>query len=178
MVASEKRATETRILSKGDILATALGAALLALNNECASALSWLELEELADLVDRSFHARAVEPGAALLLAFDQAAAYDSPNFHWFRARYDRFVYVDRLVVAAPWQGRGLGRLLYDELFERARDRGHDRVGCEVNVDPPNPGSQAFHAALDFVPVGTARLPNGKAVRYFVKDLRREACKA
>jgi hypothetical protein len=38
-------------------------------------------------------------------LAFDQHARYDSPNFLWFGARYPRFVYVDRIVVAASARG-------------------------------------------------------------------------
>jgi uncharacterized protein len=33
------------------------------------------------------------------MLAFDQDADYDSPNFLWFRERLARFVYADRVVV-------------------------------------------------------------------------------
>jgi predicted GNAT superfamily acetyltransferase len=43
----------------------------------------------------------------AFLLALDQDADYDSPNFRWFSARYPRFVYVDRIVVASAARGRG-----------------------------------------------------------------------
>ena len=43
----------------------------------------------------------------AFLLAFDQSAQYDSPNFLWFRSRYPRFVYVDRIVVVSSARGRG-----------------------------------------------------------------------
>jgi predicted GNAT superfamily acetyltransferase len=40
-------------------------------------------------------------------------------------------------------------------------------VCCEVNSDPPNPLSDAFHAALGFREVGRAFLPDrGKSVRY------------
>ena len=38
---------------------------------------------------------------------------------------------------------------------------------CEVNIDPPNPVSDAFHAFFGFVEVGWAFLPDrGKSVRY------------
>lgn len=106
----------------------------------------------------------------ALLLAFDQDAAYDNPNFAWFKARYGRFVYVDRIVVAPAARGRGLATALYLDLFRRAH--GHDRVVCEVNADPPNPASDAFHAALGFEAVGSALLPGAdKTVRYFSRSL-------
>jgi predicted GNAT superfamily acetyltransferase len=106
------------------------------------------------------------------LLAFDQDARYDSPNFLWFRARYPRFVYVDRIVVASSARGRGHARRLYDDLFEHARRAGQERVVCEVNTIPPNPESDALHAALGFVEVGTATIHGGsKTVRYLERRL-------
>jgi predicted GNAT superfamily acetyltransferase len=143
-------------------LAGADGAALLTLNNAHAVELSWLEPERLAHLVAEAFVARRVGVADALLLTFDQAADYDSPNFVWFRERYPAFVYVDRVVVADGARGRGLARRLYDDLFAAAKAAGHERIVCEVNADPPNPASDAFHAALGFVPVGTAAIHGGK----------------
>lgn len=106
------------------------------------------------------------------MLAFDQDARYDSPNFLWFRARYPRFVYVDRIVVASSARGLGYARRLYRDLFEHAVRAGHERVVCEVNRNPPNPASDAFHAALDFVEVGTASVYDGsRTVRYLLKAL-------
>lgn len=148
------------------------GLALLALNNAHAVELSWLEPGRLAHLVAEAFVARRVGVADALLLTFDQAADYDSPNFLWFRARYDRFVYVDRVVVADAARGRGLARRLYDALFDAARAAGHERIVCEVNAEPPNPASDAFHAALGFVPVGTAAIHGGKkTVTYLERPL-------
>jgi predicted GNAT superfamily acetyltransferase len=143
-------------------LAGADGAALLALNNAHAVELSWLEPERLAHLVAEAFVARRVGVADALLLTFDQAADYDSPNYLWFRERYSAFVYVDRVVVADGARGRGLARRLYDDLFAAARAAGHQRIVCEVNADPPNPASDAFHAALGFVAVGAAAIHGGK----------------
>jgi uncharacterized protein len=155
-----------------DDLAGESGAALLALNNAHAVELSWLEPERLAHLVAEAFVARRVGVADALLLTFDQAADYDSPNFLWFRERYPDFVYVDRIVVADAARGRGLARRLYDDLFAAARAAGQERIVCEVNSDPPNPASDAFHAALGFVPVGTARIHGGKkTVTYLERRL-------
>lgn len=147
-------------------------AAVLVLNNENAAELSWLEQQELSALITSSFSASRIGDVEAFLLTFDQTATYDSPNFLWFRERYPSFVYVDRIVVAASARGRGHARRLYEDLFARAAAAGHDIVTCEVNLDPPNPGSDAFHAALGFREVGEAVIHGGKkAVRYYAKQL-------
>jgi predicted GNAT superfamily acetyltransferase len=149
-----------------------LAKTLLALNNAHAAQLSWLEPERLAHLIGQAFLARRIGEADAFLLALDQDADYDSPNFRWIRSRYPRFVYVDRIVVASSARGRGYARRLYHDLFEHALKAGHDRVLCEVNIDPPNPQSDAFHAALGFVEVGTADVYNGsRTVRYLSRAL-------
>ena len=148
-----------------------LPAALLALNNDFAAELSVLDSGKARHLVRHAFMARAIGD-QALLIAFDQDAPYDNHNFRWFKERFDRFVYIDRVVVTAKHQGGGWARLLYESLFERARERGHGRVTCEINVDPPNPRSEAFHTGLGFETVGQAILPSvGKTVRYFCKAI-------
>jgi uncharacterized protein len=165
--------SEPRSVGVADMLRDeALGKALLALNNAHARELSWLEAERLEYLISEAFLARRIGRLDACLLAFDQDARYDSPNFVWFRARYPRFVYVDRIVVAPSARGRGCARRLYDDLFEHAIRAGHDRIVCEVNKTPPNPASDAFHAALGFVEVGTASVHGGsRTVRYLSQTL-------
>ena len=93
-------------LTAADLVGPA-GKALLALNNAHAEELSWLEPARLAHLVSEAFVARRIGVADALLLTFDQAADYDSPNFLWFRERYPAFVYVDRVVVTDGARGRG-----------------------------------------------------------------------
>ena len=148
------------------------GKALLALNNAHAVELSWLAQGRLVHLVAEAFLARRIGIADGLLLAFDQDADYDSPNFLWFRARYRRFVYVDRIVVAPAARGHGLGRHLYRDLFAHAARAGHERVTCEVNAVPPNPASDAFHAAFGFAEVGAGPIHGGsKTVRYLARPL-------
>ncbi|MGE3332324.1 MAG: GNAT family N-acetyltransferase [Rhodospirillaceae bacterium] len=145
-------------------------AAVLALNNLNAQELSWLELPGLRSIVAQAFYAKAVGNLDAFLLALDHTATYDSPNYAWLKARYARFVYVDRIVVAASARGRGLARMLYEDLFQETRSAGFDLVVCEVNSVPPNPGSDAFHASLGFAEVGRAELPGrDKTVRYLAR---------
>ncbi|TAD91394.1 MAG: GNAT family N-acetyltransferase [Alphaproteobacteria bacterium] len=146
----------------------------LALNNAFAEETSPLTAERLVELVDIACYARGTADASAFLIAFDQDAAYDSPNFLWFRERYPRFVYIDRVVTAAAARGRGLARALYGDLARVARGQTQDILVCEVNSDPPNPGSDAFHRALGFSEVGSATLADrGKTVRYLLKPLKR-----
>ncbi|MGL4810237.1 MAG: GNAT family N-acetyltransferase [Beijerinckiaceae bacterium] len=145
-------------------------AAVIALNNPDSEKTSWLEEAACVALLTVAAHARAVGKGPdGFLIAMHEASDYKNPNFAWFAARHPRFVYIDRVVVAAQARGRGLARALYEDAFAFARSRGAAVIGCEVNIDPPNPGSDAFHAALGFAEAGRALLPNGKTVRYLTR---------
>lgn len=144
---------------------------LLALNNRSAVETSWLEPARFEHLVTSAFAALHVPDAQALLLTFDQSADYDSPNFLWFRDRLERFIYIDRIVVAEAARGRGLARQLYQQLFDLARQGGHNLVTCEINSTPPNPGSDAFHAAMGFVEAGSVTFTDKKSVRYLTRPL-------
>lgn len=143
--------------------------AILQLNQGNVTELSELDGVRLASLAATAFRASVIGEGAAFLLAFDQDARYDSPNFQWFRCQYPCFVYVDRVAVAPSARGNGFASYLYLDLFDVARAAGHEVVTCEVNIDPPNLPSDALHAALGFEEVGRAKLPSGKLVRYLAK---------
>jgi predicted GNAT superfamily acetyltransferase len=159
----------TKEVLKGD---TSLANKILTLNNTHAQALSWLDRERLCHLVAEAFFAGRVGGVDGLLIAFDQTADYYSPNFLWFQSRFSHFVYVDRVTVAPEARGRGLARSLYLKLFSEAAQSGHDRIVCEINVTPPNPESDAFHAALGFVEIGSGSIHGGqKTVRYMVHQL-------
>jgi uncharacterized protein len=150
----------------------AIRAALLPLNNASATETSPLDAGKLGAMIAQARVATIVAPDAAFLLAFDQDADYDSPNFLWFRERFDRFLYVDRVIVGEAYRRLGLGRLLYEDLFRRAEVLGHPLIACEVNSLPPNPVSDAFHAGLGFVEAGKAEFGDGaKAVRYLLRTI-------
>jgi hypothetical protein len=147
-------------------------AAVLRLNGSEEVATSPLDGEALEALLVEAFHVGQIGGGAdAFLIAFDETAAYTGFNYRWFCERMERFVYIDRVVVSAACRGQGLARRLYKELTAQARDAGHVALVCEVNLDPPNPVSDAFHAALGFYEVGRASPVPGKFVRYLRWDL-------
>jgi predicted GNAT superfamily acetyltransferase len=130
----------------------------LALNHEWEHFLSPLTPSRLEQLYREAAYHRVVEEDGkvtAFLLAFREDAEYDSPNYQWFTARYDRFLYIDRVVVAREHKRRGLGSHLYEDLFEFARASRVPRVTCEFYTDPPNEESKKFHARYGFEQVGT-----------------------
>jgi predicted GNAT superfamily acetyltransferase len=147
--------------------------AVLSLNNLHAKETSALDGPALKTLLDMAFYARGIHCGAtAFLIALDQNAIYNNPNFSWFKQSRESFVYIDRIIVESSARGQGIARILYDDLIAAAKQAGHVRVVCEVNIHPPNPASEAFHVAMGFVGIGQATIHNGgKTVRYFEKTL-------
>lgn len=139
--------------------------AILALNEESVAALSPLTFERLSGLhAQAARHCVVVDDAAvvAFVLAFRESADYDSPNFQWFVAHYERFLYVDRIVVSRNAQARGAGTSLYRDLFEFAAASSLDLITCEYDLDPPNPRSQKFHARFGFAEVGRQRVAGGR----------------
>lgn len=147
--------------------------ALRALNNEYAKELAPADAAHFRWLVEHAFFAAAVNQTEAFIIAFDQDADYQSPNFQWFKQRFPKFVYVDRMATAAEARGRGHAIRLYDNLFSAAQAAGQTLITCEINEVPPNPVSVALHARFGFVKVGEAALPEmGKTVGYYVKSFQ------
>jgi predicted GNAT superfamily acetyltransferase len=131
---------------------------ILAMNEEFVRFLSPMNVERLSLLHDEAAYHRVIETNdgvCAFLLAFREDASYDSVNYRWFEDHFPRFLYIDRVVVSQTAQGRGIGRLLYDDLIACAARTGISPITCEFDVDPPNPHSQRFHEAFGFREVGS-----------------------
>jgi predicted GNAT superfamily acetyltransferase len=141
--------------------------AILALNNAHEREIGLIDATGLVRLLSLAAHARVIGAAGAFLIALDHDSPPQGPNHAWFLARHSRFLYIDRVCVAQHARKRGLARDLYLDAFAIARARSLPIVCCEVNLDPPNPASDAFHSALGFSEVGRAVLPaRGKTVRY------------
>jgi predicted GNAT superfamily acetyltransferase len=160
---------------------------LLTLNNNHSVELSPLTLPELDQIIRASFFSATINDSDALLICFDQSFPHDHENLRWLRTFFkssrsegaasdhqspENFVYVDRVVVSPAARGKGYARALYTDLFQRAKSAGHTRIACEINLDPPNPVSDAFHASLGFSEIGRAPIcNNSKTVRYLLRPL-------
>ncbi len=141
--------------------------AALELNEEWVPEVGRVDAARLEHLVDQASLAIVAIDAAAsgddallgLVIVMAPGADYDSPNYQYFeRARTEGSLgdhrYVDRIVVATAAHRRGVGRRLYAAVFDHAREQGATVVTCEVNVEPPNPVSTAFHTSIGFTEVG------------------------
>jgi phosphinothricin acetyltransferase len=81
-------------------------------------------------------------------------AAFAYACEHRSRAAY-RWAADVSVYVGEAERGRGLGRALYEELFERLRSQ-RFRIAC-AGVTLPNEASVGLHEGLGFVPVGVYR---------------------
>jgi predicted GNAT superfamily acetyltransferase len=149
-----------RPLREGDL------EALVAINDGAYPAVPITPLDEFAELLRMGDVVLVVDDGApaGFLLTMSPGLDYASENYRWFSARSSEFLYIDRIVLAPRIQGLGLGRRLYEAAFEAARSRGASELFAEVNLEPPNPGSLAFHARLGFERVGEQPTKDGTVV--------------
>lgn len=131
-------------------------AQVLALNQQNVELLAPLDEPGLVALADAADLAHVIEHDggfAGFVVTLAPAAAYDSVNYRWFAEHFDDFYYLDRIVLATPFRRLGLGGRVYDEVEHRARR--HGRMALDVNLDPPNAASLAFHAGRGYCQVGT-----------------------
>lgn len=140
--------------------------AIHALNESEVPHVGTLTIEKLTRLVKESVFLCVAENAQreflGFILCFDENSNYESPNFQWFKARYPRFTYVDRIAVSNTARGQGVGKSLYEEVKKYAKKTGSPLITCEVNSIPPNEVSMRFHSNLGFKQVGSQSYDNGK----------------
>ena len=131
--------------------------ALHLINDESVPGVGTLAQDRLEALVaDSAVTLVAVDAGgkpAGFVLVMLEGLGYESLNYRWLSARYDRFAYVDRIAVASAARGRRIGETLYAAAIEEFAGA-RPVLLAEVNLEPPNPGSLRFHKRLGFREVG------------------------
>ncbi len=134
-------------------------ARVLEINNANTPGVSELTLAELQLDFKNSLHALAIdnEHGevCAFCITFAQDASDAGDNHRWFAERYKSFVYLDRIAIDSTYQNLGLGALLYQAVeYEMLQSADYSMLCCEVNLEPPNPGSLRFHKRIGFTEIG------------------------
>ena len=141
---------------------------IVSINNGGYPAVPIVTLEEIRVLWElSSYQVGALDDDGELVgfaLAIDPGADYDSENYVFFEGRFDNHLYIDRIVLSDKARGLGLGTMIYEDLFAFAKTQGRAAVTCEVNLDPPNPGSLRFHRRFGFLDVDTQATKGGQVV--------------
>lgn len=122
-------------------------------NVELLAPMDRARLEELLELVDQAAVIQSDGTPVGFVLTFAAGSSYDSTNYRWFSERHDQFLYLDRIVIDSSARRSGVASRVYDEIEKRAREHG-PTLCLEVNLDPPNEPSLAFHRRRGFVEVG------------------------
>jgi len=113
-------------------------------------------IEEFKTLTTMSSHLIVInqdEETVGFIILMREKEEYQSLNYKFFTAKYDEFLYVDRVAIKDGFRRQGLGKMIYDEVFKLAAKIKTD-VCCEVNTLPRNDASLAFHAEFGFQEVG------------------------
>ena len=152
-------------------------ARVLEINNANTPGVSELTFAELKSDLNNSLHALAIdnEQGdvCAFCITFDPNAPDAGANHQWFAERYKSFVYLDRIAIDSNHQNRGLGALLYQSVEQRMlKSAEHSLLCCEVNLEPPNPGSLRFHKRIGFTEIGQQSFDNEHSVSLLAKFVR------
>src|SRR4029077_6043453 len=77
-----------------------------------------------------------------------------------------------QIAVATSHRSRGIGALLYKELEQFAELNQLWALVCEVNMNPPNPGSMAFHKRRGFAEIERLSTSDGRHVALLHKRLQ------
>jgi len=116
----------------------------------------------------------ATVPPIGFCLVLGPGLDYPSVNYRWVMDRYEDALYLDRVVVTAACRGQGVGQRIYAEVERRMRAEWPQfgSLALEVNLDPPNPESLAFHRKLGFEAIGEQTTPYGARVLLMAKPVR------
>ena len=134
----------------------------LRLNQSAVPAVGEIDRQRLEHLIGQSFISLVIEDEGSLVgfcIVLGPGADYGSVNYRWFETRYgalgEPFVYLDRVVIADSHRRRGLGSRLYEAVIAHATEHSDAIWFClEVNLEPRNDESLAFHARMGFEEVG------------------------
>ena len=131
-------------------------------NVEVLSPMNEERLRKFAELAELVLMVEVDGQPAAFLIALREGVDdYDSENYRWFSKTFERFLYIDRIVIDEPFRGQGLGRRLYLEVFSHAQRTGVFLVTAEIDTIPYNATSLNFHKTMGFREVGTQVIRGG-----------------
>jgi len=146
---------------------------ILAINNSAGDSIIPIDRQRMARFLDIARYFRVAEADGTVvgfLIGLTPEADYDSANFHWFKSKYEDFLYIDRVVMTADHRRAGVGRLFYADVLSFCEVR-RPRLTCEVFIDPRDDVSLVFFTTQGFVEVGQQDVSNNRKVSLMSKEL-------
>lgn len=148
---------------------------ILEMNSAVVHWTSPMNQEHLLKLLSLSAYHRVIELDSQLagfILAMTDSSGYDNANLNWFGRRCAHYLYIDRIVIAPEQAGAGLGRCLYEDVFDYAKCHALKHVVCEYSFSPLNTASRDFHLRMGFSELGRRALDaSGKEVSMQAKQI-------
>jgi L-amino acid N-acyltransferase YncA len=131
--------------------------AILAIHNDAILHSTALWTDEPVERIDREdWLASRTSAGDAVLVAIEEGQLAGYAAYAPWRAKFGyRHTVEDSVYIAAPFQGRGIGRSLLVELIENARGAGHHVMLADI--ESGNAASIGLHESLGFVEAGRLR---------------------
>jgi L-amino acid N-acyltransferase len=131
--------------------------AILAIHNEAIEHSAAIWTDEVVARSDREeWLAARTAAGDPVLVAVENGELAGYATYAQWRAKYGyRHTVEDSVYIAAPFQGRGVGRALLVELIARARTAGHHVMLADIESE--NAASIGLHESLGFVEAGRLR---------------------
>ncbi len=150
--------------------------AILQINAESVPGVAALDESEFVRLMAMPNHHVAIESPNHLVvgyaLAFNSNAPYDGEEFQIFQRKLLKpFIYIDQVATRIDSRRMGIGSAIYDALENEARLCDASTLCCEVNIDPPNPESMAFHQKRGFSQSEILATADGRRVALLIKDV-------
>jgi len=128
----------------------------LAMNNAAGPSILPMDAEKVRFFWEQADYFRVLEQDGVVtgfLVAFSDQAVHDSSNFRWFKKRYSKFLYIDRIIIATPRRGGGRGRAFYADVMSFAEPR-WAKLCCEVFLGVGYDPALLFHGSFGFREVG------------------------
>ena len=145
---------------------------LFALNNAAVPDVNHIDRRKADWLLVHSALARVASLDgrpAGVVVVLADTAGLDSEYFRWFTERYESFLYIDRVIVAAGARRRGVATRLYLEVDDLAQ-AGRQAIASEAYCEPPNVASLSLHRKMGYLEIGQqVSMSEGRTVAKFMK---------
>ena len=112
---------------------------IVSINESAIPAVNYISYNDLEWVLHRKLYFKIAENSlgtiSGFLLVLPSGLEYKSLNYKWFSSKYDKFAYIDRIVIIDEFKENGIGKSLYLDLEKNISE--YKLIACEFNIEPP-----------------------------------------